>query len=230
MAALIEARHPETHERLFDEVFLPRERFGIDPLDWQWPEVVAIPAAGFHVHHRLGRDRLLEEDPMMQGTHRREGILMIDAPIPKAAENRASTENPKSAARSAHVCDVAPTILQLLGLRPPAHMTGRGLIAPAESIVEPIGQSNVGPNVKTNCEPVAASIGEPMEQSIEVPIAVTPREALPVNRISGSKMQLASELTSSQNSASQNERLGPVLDATQQSVVEQRLRELGYLE
>ena len=114
-AALCEARHPVTDEPLFDEVYLTEERFGCDPLARFWPEVVGIPAVGFLTRHRLDRNRqLLRADSSLAAARSGEGLLMIRAP--EVVLGRPCT---------AELADVAPTVLALLGLNPPASMTGR---------------------------------------------------------------------------------------------------------
>ena len=111
------AQHPETGEPLFVEVFGTAERFGIDPVEKLWPDVVAIPAAGFHTRHKFdARPRLVRSDPAMAGTHRLEGVLLINAPQVSAGDYR-----------PAELRDVAPTILRMLGLNVPGQMSGRAL-------------------------------------------------------------------------------------------------------
>ncbi|MBL9123056.1 MAG: alkaline phosphatase family protein [Planctomycetaceae bacterium] len=117
MAAFREARHPETGEPLFVDVFATRERLGCDPLECSWPDVVAIPADGFHTRPKFDRAwRLMVPDPKLTGTHRAAGVLMIDAP----------GVQPGDSCR-ANLRDVAPTLLQMLGGSTPASMSGRVL-------------------------------------------------------------------------------------------------------
>lgn len=117
-AALREARHPETGELLFVDVYSTAERLQIDVLDQNWPDVIAIPADGLQTRTRLvGRDRLITGDRELTGTHRLKGILILpgslSGKVPRQAEMR----------------DVAPTLLDLLGINAPASMSGRSLIA-----------------------------------------------------------------------------------------------------
>ena len=80
LAALREARHPETAEPLFVDVCCVRERFGIDPLERRWPEILAIPADGYQTRTRMeGRGELILADPQLTGTHRLKGVLMLPA-------------------------------------------------------------------------------------------------------------------------------------------------------
>jgi predicted AlkP superfamily phosphohydrolase/phosphomutase len=111
------ATHPETGEPLFVEVFGTAERFDIDPIQKLWPDVLAIPAAGFHTRHKFdARPQLVRSDPAMAATHRLEGVLLLHAPHIAAGHYRA-----------AELRDVAPTILQMLGLSVPAEMSGQPL-------------------------------------------------------------------------------------------------------
>jgi predicted AlkP superfamily phosphohydrolase/phosphomutase len=125
--ALQEAEHPVTGQRLFSEAFLTAERYRDDPLVRLWPDIVAIPAAGFQTRPGLDRNgQLLRADPTLVATHRPGGLWM--AAFPGAQPARAY---------SADLADVAPTVLRLLGLRRPPTMTGRA----AESLLAPAGQS-----------------------------------------------------------------------------------------
>jgi predicted AlkP superfamily phosphohydrolase/phosphomutase len=111
------ATHPETGERLFVEVFGTAERFNIDPVQKLWPDVVAIPAAGFHTRHKFdARPQVVRSDPAMAATHRLEGVLLLNAPHVAAG-----------ACDPAELRDVAPTILRMLGLSVPATMSGQPL-------------------------------------------------------------------------------------------------------
>lgn len=117
IAALAEATHPVTGERLFVDAYSTAARLGDDPIARHWPDVVGIPADGFHVRHRFNRQgRLIDADPSLTGTHRLQGVLMINAPgVILDAHN------------PAEIKDVAPSVLNLLGLGPGEAMTGRVL-------------------------------------------------------------------------------------------------------
>jgi predicted AlkP superfamily phosphohydrolase/phosphomutase len=111
------ATHPDTGEPLFVEVFGTAERYDIDPVEKLWPDVVAIPAPGFHTRHKFDpRPQLVRADAAMAATHRLEGVLLVNAPKLPAGDHRA-----------AELRDVAPTILRMLGLPVPAHMSGQAL-------------------------------------------------------------------------------------------------------
>ncbi len=102
---LLAARHSETGESLFTSAWRTADRIDGDPLDAMLPDVVGIPAPGFHTRHKLDPGgRLLRHDPSLTGTHRADGVLMLEAPGIIAEEHP-----------SAHLRDVAPTLLGLLG-------------------------------------------------------------------------------------------------------------------
>ncbi len=109
--------HPETGEPLFEEVFGTAERYGIDPVEKLWPDVVAIPAPGFHTRHKVDpRPQLVRGDAAMAATHRLEGVLLLNAPHATPGVHR-----------PADLRDVAPTILEMLGVGVPAQMSGQAL-------------------------------------------------------------------------------------------------------
>lgn len=112
-----EARHPETGANLFEDVFPVAERYGCDPVQESLPDLIAIPVPGYHTRTKPGAGgALLASDPSLPGTHRREGVLLLDAPGVRPGERPA-----------ADLCDVAPTLLALLGHPPHKKMTGRVL-------------------------------------------------------------------------------------------------------
>ncbi len=154
LAAFREVRHPTTGEALFEDVYATRERFDCDTIARGWPDVVAIPAPGFHTRSKFDTaGHLLFADPTLTGTHRRETVLMIRAPSVAAAgtlggrqvachserseESTWGTRLACQATDTRAACptrrpvvemrDVAPTILGLLGQPPGKHMTGRCL-------------------------------------------------------------------------------------------------------
>lgn len=117
IAAFVEARHSVTGEALFEEVYSTQQRFGVDPLSQMSPDIVAIPAPGFHTRHKFDpTSQLCRPDPTLTGTHRLEGVLMVNSPGVALGHSL-----------TAELRDVAPTILQLLDLAAPASMQGRVL-------------------------------------------------------------------------------------------------------
>jgi predicted AlkP superfamily phosphohydrolase/phosphomutase len=117
LAAFREATHPITGEPLFVEAYLTRDRFGCDPLQQHFPDLVAIPADGFHTRHKFDRaPQLTVSDPTLVGTHRREGLLMVHADDVQPGHHA-----------PAELRDVAPTILRMLGIAPHAQMSGQSL-------------------------------------------------------------------------------------------------------
>jgi hypothetical protein len=112
---LREARHPQTEEPLFVDVHCVRERHSIDVLEHHWPDIVAIPTDGFQTRTKLDpTGELVLDDPQLTGTHRRQGVLTLPASCGRCP-------------RQAEMRDVAPTLLELLGIPKPASMSGRSL-------------------------------------------------------------------------------------------------------
>lgn len=129
-AAFSEARRPVTGEPLFSEVFSTAERFQCDPVERMWPDLIAIPAPGFHTRHKFdAQPQLLRADASLTGTHRLEGVLLLHAPGLTGG-----------AGVTAELRDVAPTILRLLGIAAPSQMQGRVL---CEILDAPAGLANV---------------------------------------------------------------------------------------
>ena len=132
LAAFGEARHPVTDEPLFEEVYLTAARFDCNPFARFWPELVAIPAAGFYTRHRLARNRhLMRTDCSLTAARTGEGLLMVHAPQVVLGEPC-----------TAELADVAPTVLALLGLHPGAGMKGRvveELFGPAHLAADAVG-------------------------------------------------------------------------------------------
>ena len=117
IAAFSEARHPVTNERLFVDAWSTAERWDCDPLARGLPDIVAIPADGFHTRTKYDASRrLLAADPLLTGTHRMQGVLMVGSPGVETGRRFA-----------VELRDAAPTILQLLGIAPLPTMTGRVL-------------------------------------------------------------------------------------------------------
>jgi len=127
LAVLAESRHPVSGDPLFSNVYATAERYHSDPLARLWPEVVATVAPGFQVCLQSDRGgQLLRSAPALTATRHGEGLLMVRAPGVVVGRPY-----------QARLADVAPTILDLLGLKPPGTMTGRVLTeifraAPAE--------------------------------------------------------------------------------------------------
>ena len=115
MNVLGRASHPRDGTPLFDAVHRVDERIGGDPIERQAPDVLAIPAPGFHTRSKPNPGAaLLSPDRELSGTHRRTGVLMI-----------ASTATRPGMRMKAALRDVAPTALRLLGIPIPMSMTGR---------------------------------------------------------------------------------------------------------
>ncbi len=178
-AALKAARHPQYDTPLFTDVYRVEERWDCEPLERCWPDVVGIPADGWHTRSKIsGGDSIVLADDMLTGTHRREGVLMIDA-----------SGVPRGQHLEAHLWDVAPTILQMLGLNVPTSMTGRPLFQ----------QPTPG-----------ATSPQPMRTAV-------PSSSAPMARTGNADSRTGSGVAES-------------LSAEQLEIVEQRLRDLGYMD
>lgn len=174
-AALKAARHPQFDTPLFTDVYEVESRYDCDPLDRCWPDVVAIPADGWHTRSKWdSADVVVMPDAELTGTHRREGVLMIDAPgVPRGEHLEAG------------LWDVAPTILRVLGLDVPPSMTGRPLL------------HELPPRIRPNAT----------AQQIAVPVT---HNHASTGKASGAQPE--------------------PLSVEQLAVVEQRLRDLGYMD
>ena len=111
-----EARHPETGELLFADVFNVADRYGLDPEREGLPEVLALSADGFQAQAKWSpfNHAGVCPDANLPATHYKEGVLSIFAPEVKPGDRL-----------SADLQDVAPTTLALLGLSVPQYMEGR---------------------------------------------------------------------------------------------------------
>jgi predicted AlkP superfamily phosphohydrolase/phosphomutase len=114
VAVFKEATHPVTKEPLFREVIEARQLCGQEPRERFWPDVIAVPAVGFHAHHRPERHSLLVRPTgQTASTHCDEGLFAIKLPGVSLGEPR-----------EANLTDVAPTILAALGLPAEPTVTG----------------------------------------------------------------------------------------------------------
>ena len=147
-----EARHPETGAKLFEDVFPVAERYGCDPVHESLPDLIAIPMPGYHTRTKFNAGgALLASDPSLPGTHRREGVLLLDAPGVRPGERPA-----------ADLSDVAPTLLALLGHRPSSSLPPLPS-SPPSSTVYAISRSSVEiMSRSTYFEPLTASIDQPI--------------------------------------------------------------------
>jgi predicted AlkP superfamily phosphohydrolase/phosphomutase/SAM-dependent methyltransferase len=117
IAALSEAKHPETGLPLFPSMISTADAYGIDPAREGYPDLIAPPDEPYWVRCKLapGRD-WLESDPMMPGTHRPEGVIALSGPGIQPGRTL-----------KANLRDVAPSILTWFGLPIPEHVEGEPL-------------------------------------------------------------------------------------------------------
>lgn len=116
--ALQASLDPHTGLPLFVQVWSMQDRFNVDCLERGWPDVMAVAADGFHTATKRPRPgSVVTRRSDLTGTHRRAGVLLTDCGL--LADQTATAPQ---------LCDVAPTILDLLGIAPHAAMDGRSLL------------------------------------------------------------------------------------------------------
>ena len=117
IAALLEAKHPETGVALFPQVIDTAQAYGIDPAREGFPDLIAPPDEPYWVRCKLapGSD-WVEADPQMPGTHRPEGVV---------AWSGAGV--PAGRTLDANLRDITPSILTWFGLDIPNHIQGKPL-------------------------------------------------------------------------------------------------------
>ena len=124
--ALAAAKHPETGSLLFPQIIETAEAYQIDPAREGYPDLIALPDEPYWVRTKLTSSTAwVEPDANLPGTHRPEGIVAL-----------AGAGLPTGRNLKAHLIDVTPTILALLGLPIPAHIEGKPIVGsptPAES-------------------------------------------------------------------------------------------------
>jgi len=117
VASLVEARHPVNDEPLLLDAFEVAKRFRIDTLPLGLPDVIGIPAPGYHARHRLDpKGRLVRADRSLTGTRGGPGLMMVRGP-----------GVPLGQPRTADATAVAPMILNLLS--PPSRVEAAPSIA-----------------------------------------------------------------------------------------------------
>lgn len=122
VAALSEARHPETGKPLFPKIVETAEAYHLDPAREGYPDLIALPDEAYWVRTKLGAgDQWVEPDANLPGTHRPEGIIAL-------AYDRATPGR----TLNADLQDVTPTILKLFGMPIPAHVEGKPLATLAD--------------------------------------------------------------------------------------------------
>jgi predicted AlkP superfamily phosphohydrolase/phosphomutase len=76
LAMLAGAKQPISDEPLFQDVFSTAERFGIDPVEKRWPEIIGVPTAGYQIRQRFaGSRQLVRPDPSVAAARAGGGFL-----------------------------------------------------------------------------------------------------------------------------------------------------------
>ncbi|WZO96165.1 alkaline phosphatase family protein [Isosphaeraceae bacterium EP7] len=128
IAALADARHPQTGEPLFAQIIDMASTHNLDPAREGYPDIIALPDVAYWVRTKLAPGKSwVEADDALPGTHRPEGIVAIAGPGVTPGRNLRSD-----------LRDIAPTVLRLFDLPIPAHIEGR-------PIIEAWGESNDAP-------------------------------------------------------------------------------------
>jgi predicted AlkP superfamily phosphohydrolase/phosphomutase len=120
MQRLAQLRDPVTAELVVETIYRREEIYSGDQLEHA-PDIVFMPRRleyfGFG-EYEFGSNQIIE--PMkrgISGTHRMNGIFLAYG----------DNIRPGITLEKAHLTDLAPTILYMMGLQPPAHMDGRVL-------------------------------------------------------------------------------------------------------
>lgn len=116
-ACFAELRDPETGEPVVTRVYR-REEVYAGPAAERLPDLIVRPLGGYMLETRLKGTRLFGPAPAwITGMHRRDGIY--------ALSGRPFVASPQR--RAAHITDVVPTVLTLLGVPVPPWMDGAPL-------------------------------------------------------------------------------------------------------
>jgi predicted AlkP superfamily phosphohydrolase/phosphomutase len=112
--ALAEARDAETGIVLFPEIVDVAESYGVDPAREDFPDLVALPEENLWVRCKLGPGTAwVEADDNLPGTHRPEGIVVVNGPGIQPGRTL-----------KAHLNDVMPSILKWFQMPIPEHVEG----------------------------------------------------------------------------------------------------------
>lgn len=205
LGALAAVCHPDTGQQLFVEILEPQAGIAPDTLRSELPDVVAIPASGYHTRHKLdARGSLIRHEPMLAGTHRRDGMLVCKAPGVTTGSFHL-----------ADLRDVAPTILRLLGLHQPATMHGNALVRATAT-----PPSAATKSLQTHCSP---------SHSRELPEG-TQASAPKSQAAAQGTASLDAPSGAFAKPASPPHSMPAALSEHEEALVLSRLRDLGYVE
>jgi predicted AlkP superfamily phosphohydrolase/phosphomutase len=111
---LEDVENPETEEKVFSEVYRSEEIYTGDMK--KAPDLILQPKGPYRAVGFLGHSNVLGEPTHKSGSHRREGIYVIDG-------NDIEKEK-----RDADITDLAPTVLDLIGMKVHKNMDGDSII------------------------------------------------------------------------------------------------------
>jgi predicted AlkP superfamily phosphohydrolase/phosphomutase len=125
--ALAEAKHPDTGAPLFPRIIETGQAYQLDPEREGFPDLIAVPDQPYWVRTKLSSGRAwVEPDADLPGTHRPEGIVAL-----------AGADIATGRHLQAHLTDITPTILALMGLPIPHHVEGKPITQPTSSTPHP---------------------------------------------------------------------------------------------
>jgi len=113
-------RDPETGRPICAEV-QPREALFSGPCLEAAPHIVCHPTDGYDLKAALGPGEVFTSSPICGMHTRHDAALLIRL-------GGASRQAPPAAGRKPHLCDLMPTLLDLLGVEPPPDLEGRSLL------------------------------------------------------------------------------------------------------
>jgi len=113
------ARDEKYNKPIFQEVLRPEEAYGCRMEDNRFlPDLLLVPATGLAVVRKIRGNSAVKWalNGRLGGTHRIEGLYAVNGPSVASG-----------LVRNAHIADITPTILAMLGLAVPADMEGKAL-------------------------------------------------------------------------------------------------------